>query len=353
MSSQNFIRNLGFGPKGYTQLQQSNHLKSIVITGGSIDISRQHDRLQKITGTDLSIICIGDQRSSQKKLEHISDQLIKQQIDRLIVIGGGSILDFAKRIHLNLIESNPKNDHELVAIPSRIGSGAESSMTSIINFDIKKSIKVNSRFMPDTVIYDLELFNTLSVSDIYLGSLDAITHLIESTNSFLSNSYVDFIAPSAVSRYVNFLSDINFDLHQPSKQLLTELCLLSLNGGLAQNNAGAGLCHSLSHSAETILGIPHVTAISMFLKPTLEFMNQNHPESLELFDRVLKKKIFNYIDLGDNLVISDDLSRVTLTLEQLQNITNAAPNDPCWKLMLKRVDKDDLLAYLTEAYELN
>ena len=56
------------------------------------------------------------------------------------------------------------------------------------------------------------------------------------------------------------------------KKCLIELCILSFNGGLAQNNAGAGICHSLSHSTEEILNIPHQEAIGIFLKPSISLM---------------------------------------------------------------------------------
>lgn len=350
MSSQNFVRNLGFGPKGYSQINSGSNFNSIVVTGGSIDISKQHSKIQRLIGSDVPVLKIGEYRSSLESLREISNDFIGQKINRLIVIGGGSIMDFGKRIYVNLIEANPKSHYELIVIPSRIGSGAESSMTSIVNSPAEKSIKVDSRFMPDTVIYDLDLFNTLAPNELYLPSLDAITHLIESTNSFLSNSYVEFLSNASLKRYFNIVYDHNFD--QPSKKLLTELCLLSFNGGIAQNNAGAGLCHALSHSAEKILDISHVDAISIFLLPSLNFMTKYHPNSFASFDAELIKGVYDYIDYF-NSKICNNSKRIDLSLEQLQKIINAAPNDPCWKLMSQRVDQDALLTYLKGNYETN
>lgn len=350
MSSQNFVRNLGFGPKGYSQLNSDSSFNSIVVTGVSIDISKQHSKIQRLIGSEVPILKVGENRSSLKSLRQISNDFIGQNINRLIVIGGGSVIDFGKRIYTNLIETDPECHYELVVVPSRIGSGAESSMTSIVNFPDEKSIKVDSRFMPDTVIYDLDLFNSIAPSELYLASLDAITHLIESTNSFLSNSYVHFLSNASLRRYFNIVYDHNFD--QPSKKLLTELCLLSFNGGIAQNNAGAGLCHSLSHSAEKILDISHVEAISIFLQPSLDFMTKYHPNSFALFDAGLIEEAYEYINYY-NSKICNSSKKISLSLEQLQKITSAAPKDPCWKLMSQRVDQEALLTYLSGKYETN
>ena len=348
MSSQTFVRNLGFGPKGYSQLNSVSSFKSIIVTGGSIEISKQHAKIQRIVGSNIPIVEVGENRSSLKSLIQISNNCIDQNINRLIVIGGGSIIDFGKRVYVKLIEANLDGHYELAVIPSRIGSGAESSMTSIVNSPVEKSIEVDPRFMPDTVIYDLDLFNTLAPSDLYLGSVDAISHLIESTNSFLSNSYVEFLSNASLKRYINFVYD--YDFHQPSKKLLTELCLLSFNGGIAQNNAGAGLSHSLSHAAEKLLDISHIDAISLFLKPSLDFMTQYHPNSFTKFDVGLIKSVYEYID-HYNFKICNNSEKISLRFEQLQKITQAAPKDPCWKLMSQRVDHHSLLAYLAGNYE--
>lgn len=350
MSSQNFVRNLGFGPKGYSLLSSGRNFNTIVVTGGSIDISKQHSKIQRLVGSDVPILKVGGNRYSLDSLEQISNDFIDQKINRLIVIGGGSIIDYGKRIYINLIKAYPESHFELVVMPSRIGSGAESSMTSIVNSPDKKSIKVDSRFMPDTVIYDLDLFNTLAPSELYLASLDAITHLIESTNSFLSNSYVDFISNASLKRFINIVDGHDFD--QPSKKLLTELCLLSFNGGIAQNNAGAGLCHSLSHSAERILDISHVDAINIFLLPSLNFMTKYYPNSFELFDAELIKEVKKYINYY-NSKICNNSKKDTLNLEHLQQIIISATKDPCWKLMSQRVDQDSLLLFLKSNYEIN
>ena len=351
MASQNFVKKLGFGSKGYSQLTSDSNFNPILLTGGSIDISKQHKKIRNITGLDLPILKIGESRSSLKKLEEISQSLIDQKINRLIVIGGGSIIDFAKRIHINLINDNHGYKNELVVLPSRIGSGAESSMTSIMNLHLKKSIEVDSRYMPDTVIYDLDLFDTLSPIDLFVGSLDALTHLIESTNSFLSHAFVDFLAVSSLKRFLDNIDKCDFKT--PNKKCLIELCILSFNGGLAQNNAGAGICHSLSHSTEEILNIPHQEAIGIFLKPSILFMSEYYSDSFELFDQEDIKKIIKYTENIENCNLPMDFQKLVSKPKQLKKIIDKAQNDPCWKLMKKRVNKDTLFDYFTEEYEFN
>ena len=49
-----------------------------------------------------------------------------------------------------------------------------------------------------TVIYDYDLFESLTAREIFEGSIDSITHLVESSLSFLSNPYVESLSYSSL-----------------------------------------------------------------------------------------------------------------------------------------------------------
>ena len=191
MSYQTFINKVGFGSKGYSLIANSEQRPSVLISGISIDYSYILEKLKKITNSSIEHIKIGKERKSMEEIKKISQQLLGKNFKRIFAVGGGSIIDFTKNVYLNL-QSSSKDQIDFYIIPSRIGSGAESSSTSIINTDNRKIIKLNDNFIPKGIVYDLELLNNLNNTEILLGSVDALSHCSESLTSFNKNPYLDF-----------------------------------------------------------------------------------------------------------------------------------------------------------------
>lgn len=346
MTYQTFVNKVGFGSKGYSFIANSEPKHSVLISGIKIDYSHILEKLNKITNSSIKHIKIGKERKSIEEIKKISQLLLEKNFKRIFAVGGGSIIDFTKNVYLNL-QSLVKDQIDFYIIPSRIGSGAESSLASIIITKNRKIIKLNDNFIPKGIVYDLELLKNLNNTEILLGSVDALSHCVESLTSFNKNPYLDFFSISTINNFfIKVPKNCLFTDEKLPKNILIEFCILSLNGGIAQNNSGSGLCHALAHSAEQLTGVSHPLCISYFMIPILKYIskvdskfmikfNFNFTEYFEITYNYLKK-------MGNFKKIEDLIS----TDEGFKNLINLAKDDPCWRLFYKKIDMDVLKSFI-------
>ena len=275
MSHQLIVSKLSFGTKGFDIVEKYQNGTILLIKNDSDTDNRVTDLLLKLNNGDLEVLNISSKEVKNIEISQVLNKFKLNSISKIFVIGGGTIIDLSKRIRKE-IEDNTKNQIELYVIPSRIGSGAESSWASIVNYSHEKNIKVNSRFLPSGVIYYTKLYHSLSHLDFLEGSIDAIAHCIESTMSFNKNSYLDFLSTRTIeyiveTQLVNKLIDNKIDKVSD----LTNMSILSFNGGIAQNNAGSGICHALAHTAEAMTGLSHAKCIAYFFNPVVSYLQLN------------------------------------------------------------------------------
>ena len=236
---QNFIKCVGYGNKGYSLLlKDKKKIKNLIlISGSNSNYSYVQNKLFKIIKKKAKHIILKENRHDLNYLEKIYS-INLNKTNTIIALGGGSIIDFSKRLVLRLRRRKKINFY---VIPSILGSGAESSISSIINTPLGKSFIVSEEFLPDGIIYDEYLFNSLNKIRILINN-NPINNLLNK-NQFNYN----------------------------------EISSLSLNGGLAQSNSGSGICHALTHASEKILNINHSEGISYFINPVLRYLLKPPP----------------------------------------------------------------------------
>ena len=196
---QNFITNLGIGQKGYRLFYSENKFKYFIISGKNTYYRSIEKKIKKTKNIKLGHLRINKNRNSLHYIKKKSLELSKKKIDKIIVIGGGSVIDFSKRIFLNLKKKN--KFIKLWVFPSTLGTGSEVSISSIIYNKIKKNILVNKNFLPETVIYDNEIIKSIKVENKLLGLMDACAHLLESKTTINSNYYLEFNNTKTLKRY--------------------------------------------------------------------------------------------------------------------------------------------------------
>lgn len=344
MSTQNFVTKLGFNRKGYDLIEFSEK-KSLVLKGKSINLDTSIDYVRKkIPNFDL--ITISNERNSLNKIDNLIKNLYTNDYENIIVFGGGSIIDISKRVFVTL---KKKNYHlKLIVIPTLIGSGAESSMTSIINTSDEKIVVSDTGQMPNVVIYDTDIIKNIDPHEILYGSIDALTHCIESTTSFLTNPYLNFFSTQTIEY---FFKEINFEEFlnnaSVSEEDIYKFCIISFNGGLAQNNSGAGLCHAISHAAETMSSVRHSRCIAYFLEAIIDFIEKNNInffENINLINIDKLKHMANY--LKKNIENIDFLDQLISDEHKKDELILLAKKDPCWRLFNLKGKKDNILDYI-------
>ena len=341
MTNQIFVSKIGFDKKGYNLIEKSDKT-FLVVSGTSIDYSEKIQVLKKKC-QNIIHIPINKERNSIQKIEKLADSLKAENIENIICFGGGSIIDTTKLIYLSL--KNNCSNLNFYVIPTMIGSGAESSITSVINTKDKKIIATNELYLPATVIYDTDIISNISINNIIFGSIDALTHCFESMTSFLSNPYLKFFSNQTISY---FFSEFDYrellNKNKLSQREIIAMCSISFNGGLAQSNAGAGICHAFAHAAEEITSIRHSNCIAYFLDHVLEDIKENNSSFIEEHNIIEYDNLLAYSkSLKDRIDNIDMLKELHSSEDKKNSLIEIAKKDPCWRLFNLKGNKNNII----------
>jgi alcohol dehydrogenase class IV len=186
---------------------------------------------------------------------------------QVVVLGGGSAMDTAKAAVCMAPNEGPMSDYQwegrkfekaplpLFAVPTTAGTGSEvTGVTVIASRSTKKGIKQDAVF-PVCAVLDPQLMVTLPPSLTASTGMDALTHGIEAYVGRNRNPLVRSLAASAVS----LVSRNLIRAYQDGSDLEAREAMAhgSLLAGLAMDQGGLGIVHSLSSALCGILHVAH------------------------------------------------------------------------------------------------
>ena len=197
---------------------------------------------------------------------------MKSEADIIIAIGGGSAIDAAKAIayfanHADLQSQPPY----LVVIPTTSGTGSEVSSFAVVT-DKKNNLKIplqDDMLIPDLAILDARFTRTMPASITAATGMDVLTHAIEAYVSTQTNIFTSIYAETAIKIVFKYLprAYTNGDDMEAREQLILASCM----AGMAFNNSGLGITHSVAHSLGGLFHIPHGVANAVLLPYVIEF----------------------------------------------------------------------------------
>ena len=123
---------------------------------------------------------------------------LPSDLDTLIVIGGGTLIDEAKAWRAG---HAPKT--RLIAIPSLWGSGSEVSPVAVLNRHGKKEIHIGDELIPDIICLWPELASSIPENIARYACGDAWSHALEG-----------FLSPLAASELQNDLAEVMQEMLQ-------------------------------------------------------------------------------------------------------------------------------------------
>lgn len=213
----------------------------------------------------------------------------KNNIDAVISIGGGSVIDIAKLI-LAFIEPNqnqqnivlgidkpidPKIPH--ISIPTTAGTGSESTHFAVVYLN-KIKYSVSSNFMtPKIAILDSELIKSNSPSQKAYNGLDALAQAIESHWATGSNEESRSYSREAIPILYSNLPRI-VDGSADMKDYQNFIFAANL-AGKAINISKTTAPHAFSYSFTSKYGIPHGHAVWLTLPKIFEIHNNTKDEN--------------------------------------------------------------------------
>lgn len=244
--------------------------------------------------------------------------------DRVIAIGGGTILDIAKI--LSVSDGKPvdslyaaehlEKHHELVLIPTTCGTGSEVTNIAIVNrtkLGVKMGLTGQAMYAEKAVLIP-ELLGGLPFGVFATSSIDALVHSVESALSPDATPYTKLFSYKAMEMIIRGYQKIVRDGKDARKNLLSDFLIASNFAGIAFGTAGCALVHAMSYPIGGQYHVAHgesnyavftgvlksymsikqdgeIAVLNRFLAGLLDCKTSDVYDSLEkLLDQILPKK---------------------------------------------------------------
>ena len=212
----------------------------------------------------------------------IKDKARELQIDSVVGIGGGSVLDVAKLLAALVYSEQEAKDVFgtgfiksrgiwMACIPTTAGTGSEASPNSILLDEeehLKKGI-VSPYLVADVVYIDPKLTLTVPSKIAAETGFDALSHCIEAYTNKFAHEIIDCYALEGIRLIAANLERAVKDGNDLEAR--EALCLGSYYGGIFLGPVNTGAVHALSYPLGGAYHIPHVLAPSTLLPPVLAF----------------------------------------------------------------------------------
>ena len=247
----------------------------------------------------------------------------KEGCDFMIAAGGGSPMDSAKMIRI-LTNNDEKtalygdienNEIKALFIPTTAGTGSEATKTSVFYLGEVHKYSVHSLdFIPDYVLFDEKLLETLPLYQRKATSLDALCHSIE---SFWSKKATDESRQYAEKSIKLFFENKDGYINNTPEGNLGMLWA-SYYGGKAINITGTVAPHALCYNITMNCHTSHGHSVAILLSKIYEYMlEKDYPselfaafskvmggkevkDGLDIFNSVLKEFELEYPRVNEN-----------------------------------------------------
>ncbi len=236
-------------------------------------------------------------------------------IDVVVSIGGGSVLDAGKAIsamihkHESVKEylegvgtkEHPGTKIPYIALPTTSGTGSEATKNAVISqvgkVGFKKSLR-HDNFVPDIAIVDPRLTISCPQSITAASGMDCFTQLTESYLSGKSSEYTDALAWEGLKAIKSsLLRSFKDGTDQESR---SGMSFAALTSGICLANAGLGAVHGFASSIGGMFDIPH-GVICGTLMASANKVNVRELKKINNYSPALKK----YSSLG-RLFLDDE-----------------------------------------------
>jgi choline dehydrogenase len=255
--------------------------------------------------------------------------------DGLVALGGGSSMDTAKSVGVEVVHGGSIVEYEyggtpistrippLVAVPTTAGTGSEATLWAVIT-DPERKIKFNVGGTPligaHIALIDPELMVGLPPAITAATGMDALSHAIECYTCDYHQPFNDAVALLAIELVGRWLRVAYEDgSHLEARTNMAHAATL---GGLAYGTESAGAAHAMSQSAGGVHECPHGALTARVLGPVCEYNALAAPERYARIAQGLGVELAGVSTLDAALLGVEEVYRLTddvgiPTMEQL------------------------------------
>lgn len=229
----------------------------------------------------------GNGEPSDEMMNSILKDTQGAKFDRVIGIGGGTVIDISKIFALENVQNVTDaferkipivKGKSLIIVPTTCGTGSEVTNISIAEIKSKhtKMGLADAAILADDAVLIPELLKGLPFKFYVYSAIDALIHATESYVSPKANSYTRIFSKEAIHIILDVFSKIVKNGEQYRFERLDDMLVASNYAGIAFGNAGVGAVHALSYPLGGNYHVPHGEA--------------NYQFFTEVFKLYLKKK---------------------------------------------------------------
>lgn len=210
----------------------------------------------------------GTGEPSDEMAEAIYADIKDLDYDRIIAIGGGTVIDISKLFSLKYISPildlydrklPLEKEKQLVLVPTTCGTGSEVTNISVLELKSRKTklgLAADELFADSAVLIP-ELLSGLPFRVFATSSIDALIHAVESWLSPKSTDFTRIFAERAIEWIIRGYQDIQKNGQEARGAHLRDFMMASNYAGISFSNAGTGAVHAMSYPLGAQFHIPH------------------------------------------------------------------------------------------------
>lgn len=239
----------------------------------------------------------------------------EQECDGLISVGGGSSIDTAKAVKALMYADTPENAAggalpekmplKHIAVPATAGTGSEATQTAVVYMDGRKLSLNHAGLLPDGVVLDASLLDTLPLYHKKSCALDALAQGIE---SYWCRSANDDSRVHAYLAILGVLDNLKAYL-DGDPHAADEMLDASYQSGKAIQITRTTAAHAMSYMLTKTMGYAHGHAVMLTLPALWDMMAEQ-----EDMKGVLAE-ITHIMRLGDPRMVSRMLRGILYSLD--------------------------------------
>lgn len=257
--------------------------------GGSIKKNALYDRVMALL-KDFEVTEFGGVHPNPKYVPDVTDgvRLCKEKnIDVVLAVGGGSVVDCAKVICAGALyegetwdlicgKAHAKGALPLIDILTLAATGSEYDNGGVISRPdtLDKICYKSEHIFPKVSILDPRLTYTVSRKQTAAGIVDAISHVLEQyfceESTFLTDGLCEAVIRSLITCTSAVMEDLN-DYQARGEIMLC--CSLACNGILSIGNSGSGWpCHAIEHALSGFYDIVHGEGLAIIIPAWMRYV---------------------------------------------------------------------------------
>ena len=216
-------------------------------------------------------------------VDAILDALREKEFNRIIAIGGGTVVDIAKVVAVAGKEDKVddlydhvdslKKVHPLVIIPTTCGTGSEVTNISVIN-RVSKGVKMglaSNGMLADKAVMITDMLDSLPYKIFATSSIDAMVHSVESFLSPNGCSISEIFSAEALKTIIRcWKKSVEAGGGDAWKAYAADFLKASNWAGLGFGYAGCAAVHACAYPLGSVYHIPHGQSNQLMFKDVME-----------------------------------------------------------------------------------